>query len=116
MLRFLADENFNGDIVRGLLRHAPDLDLVRVQDVGLSGSDDPELLRWAAEKDRIILSHDRATMAECAFQRIESGAILGGVFLLDVRLPVGKAIEELLLIATCTDQSEWRGLVAYLPI
>jgi hypothetical protein len=33
MLQFLADENFNGDIVRGLLLRQPDLDLVRVQDV-----------------------------------------------------------------------------------
>ena len=30
MLRLLADENFNGDIVRALLLRQPDLDLVRV--------------------------------------------------------------------------------------
>ena len=36
MLRFAADENFNGDIVRGLLRRNPNVDIVRVQDVGLS--------------------------------------------------------------------------------
>ena len=35
MLRLLADENFSGDIVRGLLLRQPDLDLVRAQDVGL---------------------------------------------------------------------------------
>ena len=44
MLRFAADENFNGDIVRGLLRRNPKLDIVRVQDVGLSGADDPSVL------------------------------------------------------------------------
>jgi hypothetical protein len=37
LLRLAADENFNNDIVRGLLRRKPDLDIVRVQDVGLSG-------------------------------------------------------------------------------
>lgn len=37
MLRLLADENFNGDIVRGLLLQKPDLDVIRVQDVGLFG-------------------------------------------------------------------------------
>jgi hypothetical protein len=41
MLTFLADENFHRAIVRGLLRRKPDLDIVRVQDVGLSGVDDP---------------------------------------------------------------------------
>lgn len=35
MLRLAADENFNNDIIRGLLRHKPDLDIVRIQDVGL---------------------------------------------------------------------------------
>jgi hypothetical protein len=30
MLRLLADENFNGDILRGLLLRQPDLDIVRV--------------------------------------------------------------------------------------
>ena len=34
MLKLLADENFNGDIVRGLFLRRPELDLVRIQDVG----------------------------------------------------------------------------------
>jgi len=45
MVRFVADENFNNDIVRGMLRRAPDLDIVRVQDVELSGADDPRGVR-----------------------------------------------------------------------
>ena len=40
MLRLAADENFNGDIVRGLLRRNPKRDIVRVQEVGLSGAED----------------------------------------------------------------------------
>lgn len=44
MLRLASDENFNADIVRGLLRRLPDLDIVRVQDAGLSGADDPAQL------------------------------------------------------------------------
>src|SRR5438270_428490 len=44
MLRLLSDENFNGDIVRGLLLREPDLDLVRAQDVRLEGADDPDVL------------------------------------------------------------------------
>lgn len=31
MLRLLADENLDHDIVRGLLRRNPDLDIIRVQ-------------------------------------------------------------------------------------
>jgi hypothetical protein len=52
-LRLLTDENFNGDIIRGLLLRQQDLDIVRVQEVGLAGHDDPEILAWAAVNDRI---------------------------------------------------------------
>jgi hypothetical protein len=31
MLLLAADENFNNDIVRGLLRRKPDLDMVHIQ-------------------------------------------------------------------------------------
>jgi uncharacterized protein (DUF433 family) len=62
MLRIAADENFNGDVVRGLLRRNPNLDIVRVQDVGLSGADDASVLQWAADQGRIIVTHDISTL------------------------------------------------------
>jgi predicted nuclease of predicted toxin-antitoxin system len=73
MLRLAADENFNGDIVRGLLRRNPKLDIVRVQDVGLSGANDPSVLQWAAGQGRVIVTHDISTLAKHAFDRIAPG-------------------------------------------
>ncbi len=67
MLSLLSDENFNGDIVRGLLLRQPNFDLLRVQDVGLREVDDPEILAWAARNERILLTHDRATMPNFAY-------------------------------------------------
>jgi predicted nuclease of predicted toxin-antitoxin system len=116
MLRLLADENFNGDIVRGLLLRQPDLDLVRVQDVRLAGADDPGILTWAAENNRIVLTHDRATISDYAYDRVASGQELPGVFILNDRLPVGQAIAEILLMVACSEQAEWRGRVVYLPL
>ncbi|HEY9693089.1 MAG TPA: DUF5615 family PIN-like protein [Oculatellaceae cyanobacterium] len=55
-MKFLADENFDNSIVRGLLRRKPDIDVVRVQDVGLSGTDDPTVLEWAAKENRVLLT------------------------------------------------------------
>ena len=40
MLKLLADENLDNTIVRGLLLRRAKLDIIRVQDVGLSGKDD----------------------------------------------------------------------------
>jgi hypothetical protein len=36
-MKFLADENFDNRIVRGLLRRQPDLDIIRVQDLEIAG-------------------------------------------------------------------------------
>jgi len=116
MLRFLADENFNGDIVRGLLLRRPVLALVRVQDVGLASEEDPDVLAWANDNDRIVLTHDGATMPHFAWERVGAGQRMAGVFVLSDRMPVGVAIEEILLIDECSEQSEWFNRVAYLPL
>ena len=60
MLRVAVDENFNNKIVRGLLRRNPEFDIVRVQDVGLSGADDRAVLEWAANEKRVLLTHESA--------------------------------------------------------
>ena len=62
MLRLAADENFNNNIVRGLLRRKPDLDIVHIRDVGLAGTNDPTVLEWAAEEERVLLTHDVTTL------------------------------------------------------
>ena len=54
MLSLAADENLNSDLVRGLLRRRSDVDIVRVQDAGLSGASDPVILEWAAREGRVL--------------------------------------------------------------
>lgn len=116
MIRFLADENFNNQIVRGILRQNSQVDIVRVQDVGLSGIDDPTVLAWAEEEGCIVLTHDVATMTTFAYERIEAGLSMPGVFEVSRRVPVGVAIEEILLIAECSLEGEWEGQVRFLPL
>jgi hypothetical protein len=116
MLSLLSDENLNGDIIRGLLLRQPRLDLVRVQDVGLRELDDPTILDWAAKNQRILLTHDRATMPDFAYERLGQGAVMSGMFVVNDRMPMSQAIHELLLLVECTDQTEWQGVVLYLPL
>lgn len=78
MLRFLADENFNERVIRGVLRQNPDVDIVRVRDVGLSAADDPTVLEWAAQQGRVVLTHDVATMTRFAYERIQVGLSMPG--------------------------------------
>jgi hypothetical protein len=116
MLRLLADENFNGHIVRGLFRRRPELELVRVQDVGLAEADDPTILEWSAVHNRILLTHDRATVPDFAYERLGSGQLMPGVFIVNDRLSLQQAIAEILLLDEWSQQAEWRNLVLYLPL
>lgn len=116
MLRIAADENFNSDIVRGLLRRRPDLDIVRVQDVGLSGADDTAILEWAANEGRVLVTHDAATITKHAYERVRTGRRMPGVFEVGPSVPVGLAIDDLLLIVELSLEGEWEGQVHYLPL
>ena len=116
MLRLVADENLNADLVRGLLRRRPDLDLVRLQDAGLSGADDRSVLAWAAREGRVLLTHDVTTLTRYAYERVAAGEPMPGVFEVSRRVPLGRAIEDILLLAECSHAGEWEGQVRYLPL
>lgn len=116
MLRLAADENFNNDVVHGLLRRNPDIDLVRIQDVGLSGTDDERVLEWAADTSRILLTHDVKTLISFANERVREGKSMPGVFEVSRKVSVGVAIEDLLVLTMCSLEGEWEGQVLFLPL
>ena len=115
-MRFLADEDFNNDILRGLLRRSPDLDIVRVQDVNLSGADDPTVLERAAREGRVLLTHDVSTVTKHAFHRVLSGLAMPGVFEANDNASMKTLIDDILLLAECSLPDEWEGQVRYLPL
>lgn len=116
MLRFAADENFNHVIVRGVQRRRPEVDIVRVQDAGLAGSDDPTILRWAAREDRVVLTHDVTTMTRHAYDLVRTAERMAGVLEVRRSVPIGQAIEEILIVADCSETEEWKDQVRYLPL
>lgn len=116
MIRLLADENFNGDIVHGLRQRSAELDVVRVQDVGLAAAEDPMILEWAAREGRVLLTHDRRTMTRYAYERIERGDTMPGIVVMNDALPVGRAIEDILLLVEAGPEDEWEDQVRHLPL
>ena len=116
MLSFALDENFNLHIVSGVLRRLPTADMVRVQDAGLEGADDPTVLEWAASQGRVLLTHDVNTLTAFAYERIAQGLPMPGVFEVSLQVPISVAIEDILLLAECSLEHEWEGRVNYLPL
>jgi hypothetical protein len=116
MIRLLTDENFNHDILRGLIRRVPDLDFVLVQDVGLTGQPDPVLLRWAASKHRSILTQDVKTMIPYAEEQVRQGELMSGLIVVRQGVQIGRALDDLQLIVECYSQSEMRDRIERLPL
>jgi len=111
----LADENFNGAILRGLVRRLPELDIVRVQDVGLMHADDSDILEWAANEGRILLTHDVATITMYAYERVNQGLPMLGVVEVISRASVGQIIDDLELFICCSEPEEYEGRVLFIP-
>src|SRR5579871_4268667 len=107
MIRLLADENFNHNLVRGLVRRRPEVDIVRAQAVNLAQAPDPEVLAWAAREQRIILTHDVNTMTHFASERLQRGEPMAGVFFVHQwGSTPAVVIEDLALLDDCSDTAE----------
>jgi hypothetical protein len=116
MISLLADENLRSAIVNGLLRRKPAMDIVRVQDVGLGGKADNQVLEWAAKHNRILVTHDINTIPAEAYSRIRANLTVPGIFVVPSLMPVGEAIEQIVLLEECSSPGEWESQVVFLPI
>lgn len=116
MICFLADHNLTQSIVSGLWSNLPPIDVERALDVGLAEAADPDLLAWAAEQRRVLLTHDYATMPMYAYQRVQAGLPMAGVLQIPLKMPTRQALDEIILLATCGHEGECDGHVLYLPM
>ena len=116
MIRFLTDEDFNIQILAGVRRRLPDIDIVRVQDSGLRSFRDQLILQFAADEDRIVLSHDVSTMESHARGRVLAGKPMPGLFLIHQHTATGRAIDAIVMLAECSRENEWNSLIQYLPL
>jgi hypothetical protein len=115
MSRLLIDQDLDHDILRGLIRRIPQLDAVTAFEIGMSGATDPQLLTWAAQEGRIIITHDRKTMPTHAAALMGKGGNIAGLFVVLRSLPLHQVIEDLELMITCRETDEWVNIIRYLP-
>jgi len=115
LLRLLADENFTHDVVRGLIRHPDQFDIVVTPDEML-GADDPTILEWAAQENRIVLTHDVNTMTGFAWARVTTGKPMPGLFVVSNSAKAGAIIDDLLMIEACSQPGEYANRVEFLPM
>ena len=114
-VRFLADEDLDSDIIEGLRSREPAIDILSAKKTSLRGTKDPDLLEFAAQQERILISHDRRTMIRHFRDRLAVGESSPGLFIVPQRSAIGEVIESLVLVWTASQSAEWRDTVVYLP-
>ncbi|MGA2578180.1 MAG: DUF5615 family PIN-like protein [Bryobacteraceae bacterium] len=96
-VRFQADADLDGRIIRGLRRAEPGIDIRTATDAGLEGLQDPEVLQIAANSGRVLVSQDRRTMP-LHFSRYVARAQSPGV------------------IPNASDAAEWIDRLVWIPL
>jgi hypothetical protein len=116
MLPLASDADVNGEIIRGLRRRLPEIDLIRVQDTLPIGIADEEILVWTAAEKRVLITNDRKTMVGLAFQRAATGVPLFALIATTNDQSIGSAIDDILLTSEYISEEEIKSqIVVFLP-
>ena len=107
MLKLLLDHNFDQDYLRQLIQRIPDLDFLTALEAGLDTIDDRQLLRWAASKGRVLLTHDRNTIPGHYAALVNTGEKTSGILLIPHWVKFGQVLDELELQIVCGEHEDW---------
>jgi len=116
VLAFLADENFNRSIIKGLQRLEPDVDILRVQDTEIAEANDTIVLDFALQQNRVLITHDIKTIPPLVKQLQNGGLVTPGVILIGQHVSIKTAIADLHMIAYCTNLPDWSNKTQFLPL
>jgi hypothetical protein len=116
VIRFMADADLKGAIVRGCRRQEPTMDFLSASDVNLDRLSDPDVLGIAALQGRILVSHDWKTMPRHFADFLETRGSSPGLILIHQHLSIGEAVEELVLIWGASEAEEWQNRMVKIPL
>jgi hypothetical protein len=55
-------------------------------------------------------------MTAYVYERVRAGQPMPGVVEAAREVPIGKAIEDVRVLAGCSEEGEWEGQIIYLPL
>jgi hypothetical protein len=120
-IAFVLDENARGPLWSAIQKHnqgaVHPIDAVRVgdlPDLPLRASD-PEILAWAEQAGRILLTFDESSMPGHWIDHLQSGRHSPGVFIVREKVPLREIVENLVIVAYASEPSEWQDRLEYFP-
>ena len=113
-VRYLADNDLRKSIVRGTVRREPRIDFRSRSPHVWTTYPTPEVLALAAREGRMLVSHDFQTMPH-HFRQFTQHQSSPAVLLIRQDMPVGDAIDRLLLIWEASEPDEWEDRLCLVP-
>ena len=93
-----------------------EVDVLTAQTDNSTRLDDPPLLDRATEVDRILFSRDKDLLRIAGERQRSNRPFSGLVYAHQLRVSIGRCIDDLELIAKTTNPEEWIGKVMFLPL
>jgi hypothetical protein len=120
-LCYVLDEHLRGPLWRAILWHNRageyPLDVARVgdrEDLPL-GTQDPQLLQWAENAQRILVTCDSNTMATHLAEHLGAGHHTPGIFMIRAVSTLPQIVIFLRDAAYASEPEEWQGRIAFIP-
>jgi hypothetical protein len=120
-LAFVLDEHLRGPLWQAILMHnlrgGNPLDVIRVGDAPdlPLGASDLDVLAWAEQERRILVTEDRHTMIDHLSHHLSSGHHSSGVLIARAGQSIRALLECLVLIAYAGDPLDFADVTTYIP-
>lgn len=115
MLRLLADVSLNHHLLTACKRRSNTIDFLSAHKARIEGLSHLELLHFAAEEDRILVTHDIHVLPAQFTQFLASGAFSPGVFLVYPQTPIADVTSWLVLASEAMEYTEWQDQILEIP-
>lgn len=92
------------------------VDVLTAQEDGREEAPDPELLDRAAELGRLIVTRDADFLVEAARRQRAGESFVGVVYAHQLRVSIGRCVDDLELIAQACDLDDFADRVQHLPL
>jgi hypothetical protein len=96
---------------------APSFEILRARDVReVSGQDDLVVLRFATAEGRVVATHDLSTMIPAMREQMRLESRCAPIVMVPDSLPIGTAVDDLLVLDECATEADWAAGVIYIPL
>jgi predicted nuclease of predicted toxin-antitoxin system len=108
------DENVPGAITEALKKRG--LDILTVQEDGLTSAPDPVVFKRAIELGRVVFSEDQDFLVEAKRYQMEGLPFPGVIFARQRIVSIGDCVRDLELIMSAGSPEDLANSVQYLPL